>query len=302
MMTIQRLDFRSLDSYRFSEYEKMTAEKFRCYLSHNPPHYYPDANPVSIGIESDGKPIAVAHLTFHTNNKIAELHTFAIAEGAPFTQTAEKLLHDVEGEIGRLHCSLAVFHFPKGSPLSLVFIRHGWSDPALYLYRINFDPPTFTTPWLHKEYPLPEGSQLFPWRELTSHEREMLKNQERECRFHYSVSPFGDEKYLQPLNSFGLRYGGEVVGWMVTHSFPGEPHAIRYSSLYIDSDHQFKGLSIRLLQKAILEQQRHPEFTAAYCEVNMDHSDRNWKRFLKRRLIPYSLSVVETMQTAKIFT
>jgi hypothetical protein len=98
-----------------------------------------------------------------------------------------------------------------------------------------------------------------------------------------------------------LRYRGEVIGWIVTHTFPDNPKAILYSSLYIDSDHQFKGLSIRLLQEAILTQQRHPEFTGAYCEINMELSEPNWTRFLERRLIPYSLSVEETMQTAKIF-
>ncbi len=89
---------------------------------------------------------------------------------------------------------------------------------------------------------------------------------------------------------------------MVTHTFPHHPHAIRYSSLYIDRDHQFKGLSIRLLQEAILTQQRHPEFTGAYCEINVELSEPNWKRFLERRLLPHSLSVHETMQTAKIFS
>jgi hypothetical protein len=157
MMTVQRLDFCSLDRYRYSRYEAMTADTLRCYLSHKPLLPYPDATTISIGVEDSGEPIAVAHLTFHTSNKIGQIDLFAVKEGVPFQGTADRLLDAIETLVKEKQCGLASFHFTNGSPLASIFERRGWSKPTLFLCRVNFDPPSFTTPWLHRDYPLPEG-------------------------------------------------------------------------------------------------------------------------------------------------
>jgi GNAT superfamily N-acetyltransferase len=302
METIQRLDFCSLDPYRYSLYEKMTAEKFRCYL-HNTPFSTTSLDPIplSFGVERDGEPIAVGHLTLHTNNTIGELHTFFIRDGYRCNDTNAKLLKAIEEGACQEGCRFLSFLYPKGSPLTPILQARGWSAPNLFMFRIDFDPPTFNTPWINKEYPLPEGCALFPWKELTAKEREALQRQEQQCRFHFSVSPFGDERYQQPVNSIGLRYNGEVVGWMITHTFPENPDTVRYSCLYIDDALHFKGLSIRLLQEAIRIQIDHSPYLWAYCEVNMGLSEPSWIRFLNRRLAPYCASLTKTMQSVKIF-
>lgn len=301
METIQWLDFRSLDPYRFSIYTKMTAEKYRCYLQGRSCSTHANPLPLSFGLEIDGVPIAVAHLTLHTNNKIGELHTLFISDGHLFDDVADRLLAHVEEEVVKRGCSFLSHLFPKGSPLTPLLQKRKWSPPSLFMFRIDFDPPTFNTPWMNKEYPLPEGCTLFPWAELTAQEREIIKYQEMQCRFHYSVSPFGDECYQQPVNSLGLRYNNEVIGWMITHTYPENPGTVRYSCLYIDSAHQFKGLSIRLLQEAIRIQIDHSPYLWAYCEVNMELSESSWLRFLNRRLAPYCASLTKTMQSVRIF-
>lgn len=299
METIQRLDFDSLDPYRYSLYKKMTAEKYRCYLDNRSPSTFENPVPLSFGMESEGEPIAVVHLTLHTQNKIGELDTFFIRDGYLFENSALKLLNYVEEAVKKTGCSFLSYMYEKQTLLSPAFIKNGWSTPRLFLIRFAFNNVTFHAPWMKRKYPLPDGYALFPWQELTQKERERLIEQEKEYRFHSSVSPFREENYLQPMNSLGIRYKDEVVGWMITHTFPETPETIRYSCLYIDSTLQFKGISMGLLQEAMRIQLAEGSYLWGECEVSIDLSESNWIRFLNQRLAPYCASITKTMQSVR---
>jgi uncharacterized protein (TIGR03032 family) len=103
-------------------------------------------------------------------------------------------------------------------------------------------------PWLQK-YPLPEKFEIFPWSELTAEEKQSILARKE---YPEMLSPFKDEARIEPLNSLGLRYQNEIVGWIVTHRVAED--TIRYSTLFILPKFQRMGRGISLLASAIKRQ------------------------------------------------
>ena len=150
-------------------------------------------------------------------------------------------------------------------------------------------------PWMHK-YSLPTSFSAFLWSELTKNERMIIQQkQEAEQWYPESLSPFQDEEIIEPLNSLGLRYKGEVVGWMITHRLT--PDTIRYTSLFIRQDFQNLGRAIPLLAKAIYLHNS-SKVTKGIFVVEIEN--KPMCRFVKRRMAPYLTSITETRETFKL--
>ena len=113
MKTIHRLDFCSLDVDRYAAYEKMTAEPFRCYLENRPFSTHLNPLPLSFGVEIDGVPVGVAHVSLHTNNTVGELHTFVVEEGE--TALAIEFLAYIEEEVRKCGSVFFIHFFKKNS-------------------------------------------------------------------------------------------------------------------------------------------------------------------------------------------
>jgi len=111
------------------------------------------------------------------------------------------------------------------------------------------------------------------------------------------MSPLGaEEKIIEYTNSLGLRYKKEVIGWMITHRIA--PDTIRYTSLYVDPEYQYKGPSIRLLIESMVLQTR-STIKWALFEINLDQINPSWYKFVQKRLAPYSQKITEIYKTWK---
>jgi hypothetical protein len=106
-------------------------------------------------------------------------------------------------------------------------------------------------------------------------------------RIHPLLNPFANKEMpMETINSLGLRYQGEVIGWIITHR--PNPETIRYSNLYVDPRFYFKGFAISLLIKSMQLHQLTPDVPHALFEVNLTETEPSWWNFVKRRLIPYA--------------
>ncbi|NJM44958.1 MAG: GNAT family N-acetyltransferase [Alkalinema sp. RU_4_3] len=102
--------------------------------------------------------------------------------------------------------------------------------------------------WVY-QFPLPQKFTVFPWIELTKAERERI--QQRQA-YPDSLSPFTDDPRLEVINSLGLRYQGEVIGWTINHRVA--PDTIRYSTLFVETPFQRMGRGFSLLTEAVKRQ------------------------------------------------
>jgi GNAT superfamily N-acetyltransferase len=152
-------------------------------------------------------------------------------------------------------------------------------------------------PWVATAV-LPAAFASFPWVELGPAERDALRERERRAPWYPAVlSPFTDERRLEPLNSLGLRHRGEVVGWQINHRIA--PDTIRYTAMFVRDDLQPFGLAIPLMAEAI---RRHvdegpPGVDRATFVVPAEAA--GMRRFVEQRMRPYLASVTDSLETVK---
>lgn len=188
---------------------------------------------------------------------------------------------------------------PDAAALEKIVARHGWLPPRLYGLRCYFDCPAFHPKWFDKLTVAPRNIEIFPWGELTEKEREVIKHGENQGHFLPPLSPFNDEKNIEPINSLGLRYKGQIKGWCITERSASD--TIRYQALYIDRDLHLTGLSIWLLAQSIRLQQASP-IPFSLFEIHSEYIDPSWKHFIKKRLIPYAQRVERLKFACRIFS
>lgn len=253
-----------------------------------------DKGPViEIGATLSGQPIGILRVTFIPALFYAEVNALFVEEEHRKHGIATEMFVCLQKELKKEKCPVLICEYPSGkittSDLEEILKQLNWEGPRLLTIHCKFDATIFHPPWLDKAPPLPEGFHEFPWDQLTEIDRSKLMHQEEREMFPLEVSPFGSkEKDIEMSNSLGLRYKGEVVGWMVTHR--KAPDLITYTCFYIQKRWQMTGVAVKLLCDSIQLQLRGDVKWAA-LEVNMEKTEPSWMRFLERRLIPYAQEV-----------
>jgi len=258
---------------------------------------------VAIGAVCSDQPIglALADVREDTNGDYsAEVLSIFVVSSHRCRGIGTALLTAIENELYQRCCRKVLLVYRTGKPttqaLESLLQKRQWSPPQPRLLMYQATPKRMMdAPWMHK-YSLPTSFSAFLWSELTKNERMIIQQkQEADQWYPESLSPFQDEEIIEPLNSLGLRYKGEVVGWMITHRLT--PDTIRYTSLFIRQDFQNLGRAIPLLAKAIYLHNS-SKVTKGIFVVEIEN--KPMCRFVKRRMAPYLTSITETRETFKL--
>ena len=151
--------------------------------------------------------------------------------------------------------------------------------------------------WLNR-YSLPKSVTLFPWSELTPEEKEQIKQQREDIlKYPPELDPFYEEQIIEPMNSMGIRYQGQVVGWMIAHRIA--PDTIRYSALFAREDLPKVRCVLSLMAAAINRHAEHPEIpNVKYIVMSYNVP---MLRFVERHMVPYKTSTYQTWIATKFF-
>ncbi|MEG4395517.1 TIGR03032 family protein [Microcoleus sp. BROC3] len=170
--------------------------------------------------------------------------------------------------------------------------QRAWQPPkAVFILAQTTTEKISQAPWLYK-YPLPESFEIFPWVSLTQTEKQIILARKD---YPEALNPFSDDSRVEPLNSLGLRYQGEVIGWMVTHRVA--PDTIRYSSLFVGQKFQKLGRGISLIAESI-KRQMASDVSNYTCSVALENP--LMIQFVKRHLRPYLTGMGESRQSIKL--
>ncbi|NEQ73973.1 MAG: TIGR03032 family protein [Okeania sp. SIO2C9] len=177
------------------------------------------------------------------------------------------------------------------SALEPLLRKRNWQPPkeTFWLAKMSME-KIAQAPWLYKHI-LPDSFTIFPWSELTDAEKQQIQ---QTLDYPTSLSPFEDNSRLEPLNSLGLRYGDEVVGWMVTHRVA--PDTIRYSTMFVAQRFQKLGRGVALIAEALKQQIASP---VPNCTWGVAMENQQMVKFLRRRLAPYTTFISESRQSGK---
>jgi hypothetical protein len=162
-----------------------------------------------------------------------------------------------------------------------ILAARSWCEPVEVLRLFKIDQAGLIEPAWFGRIRLPADYEIFDWTQLTPPERGLIEQRQRQQNWYpASLSPFQDPRRLEPLNSLGLRYRGQVVGWQITHRLA--PDLIRYSALFVSPELQRLGRGISLFVNALQRQ-----FAAGIPKALFQILTENVRavRFVERHLV-----------------
>ncbi len=253
---------------------------------------------VAVGAFADGVAAGLA-LGEVTPRKSAVLSLFTGA-GYRNRGLGATLLRKLEQEMIAKGASSATITYVTGKPstaaLERVMAKCEWPEPYPKHLVCTSDKRMY--PWM-AEYKLPPEFEVFRWAEITDEDRASLRrSQEVEGWVPPDLWPFDYEETMEPANSVGVRYKGQVVGWVITQ--PREPDAVCYSCSYMRPDLQRRGRLVAAYAEAV---RRQVEFapTKPFGIWIVPYKHRPMAAFVLRRMRPHLITLEEFRESRKEF-
>jgi GNAT superfamily N-acetyltransferase len=261
-----------------------------------------DSSIIALGATCGDEPVGLAIAEIWQNSHeqySAEIVSILVADAHQNAGIGTALLNVLEEALYRRACCDAILVYPAGKPttpaLERLLQKYRWTPPQPRMLVCQTTMAQIAkAPWLDT-CKLPDSFEVFPWGELTPEERSQIQQRYKAQKWYpQALSPFQEEAYIEPINSLGLRYDGEVVGWTISHRYL--PDTLRYTALFVRQDLQRMGRAIALLSKAIRLQHDH-KIPNAIFTVECDNAPMC--SFTKRRMASYMNTMTETRGSTK---
>lgn len=237
-----------------------------------------------VEVRKDEQVIAVLVFTFPPNNEGAEILSFDFVDPTDAAQNIDEILKWFESlteQDGRHNLIYKLDQNHENyETITTTFSKHNWKGPKLFCMRYLYVVKFYNDALLQISN-LPNGYEIFPWKEVTEEEKQEIQSMMIARQMHPMISPFESPETVEAINSLGLRYNGNIVGWMVTNR--SDDQTINYSILYVEDEHRSKGFSKILLGKAISLQKASPVPFASF-ELRLDKSPVEWQKFIIKEL------------------
>ncbi|MFK0730075.1 MAG: GNAT family N-acetyltransferase [Gloeotrichia echinulata GP01] len=279
-----------------TKYERFTFPAFRYVLQ----NIEIEKSVIAIAASDLEQPLGLVIAEIRQDDQSAQVHSIFVEPTHRSAGIATALLTRLEAEVSKRRCTKMEMVYSTGKPttpaLERLLQKCHWAPPRtrMLLCKGNVQ-KVMQAPWITKYSRLPSAYQIFPWVEITDQERQAIqKQQETEPWIPEDLVPFQYESNLEPLNSLGLRYQGQVVGWLINHRLTSD--TIRYTCSFVRKDLQKMGRIISLYAEAAKRQYEAKVINCIWT-VPMEHE--SMVNFVKQRWFPYLNSVDETRGTGK---
>ena len=132
-----------------------------------------------------------------------------------------------------------------------IFAKRGFDPPVLRKAAVRITPEqAVNCPWWGRGR-LPEGGEMFMWRDLKPEEREhMMRTHAEKPWIDPLLEPWICDARADPISSVGLRVNGEVLGWVINHRAP--PNFVVFTTAFVRKDFQRIGALFKLLVHSIV--------------------------------------------------
>ncbi len=210
-----------------------------------------------------------------------------------------RLLLAMEKELAARGASTITLTYVTEKPTTPALVRLlekcEWPAPEPKHLVCTSDKRMHDSPWM-SGYTLPPEFEVFPWVDLTAEDRAALQqSQETGGWIPKGLSPFDYEGTLEPANSLGIRYKGEVVGWLITQ--PREPDSVCYSCSYMRPDLQKRARLVAVYAEGVRRQVAFTTKPYGIWIVPFKH--KQMANFVLRRMRPWLISLAEFHESKK---
>ena len=276
-------------------YENMTFPRFQYILENIESEKYVMAFTAS----SDGQPVGLILAEVRKQDHSAELLSLFVETSYRCQGVATQLVCHLEKELKVRDCKEIDLSYMTGNQgnlaLERVLQKCHWTEPEpkMIACKGRIADNGVQMPWVTKHNYFHGSYSLFPWREITKEEKKAIEQQRQYIP--EDLFPLRYEEDMEPLNSLGLRYQGEVVGWLISHRIA--PDTIRYTCNFIRQDLQKIGRNLGLMAEAIKLQF---EAKIPYIIWTTPIHHRAMVEFTKKRISPYLIYLREIKESHKL--
>jgi hypothetical protein len=253
---------------------------------------------IAFGAFQQSSPVGICIASLDLNTALLEILHLEVDIAHRDQEIGTTLLSKTQEEASKQGARIFSFIYPIETPetpmIEKILKANQWKGSRPFLIKAWFNPETFDTPLIHLPYQYPPGYKEFLWKNLSPDQRKDLLRREQQRHFSRILSPFNDEKILEPSNSLGIEYNGRVVGWLITHRIDQE--MVRYSIIYIEPSLKFQGsLAVKLMIDAML---LHLEklTTWGLFEIPYLQVSSSWIHFVEKRLLPSAVKITRYRQ------
>jgi GNAT superfamily N-acetyltransferase len=294
-----------LDSVSAVNFKELTYPAYQSHLL----HISEDNSWIAFGLEIESNPVGLvlAKDAICEEKKVAEICSLFVIPEYRQRGIGAALLRSLENELIHRGCEKVSLGYLDN--LNQVFIEQmlascNWEKPAKTALICYGNMGKLKNASLLKNFDklsakLPAQFSLFPWSSLTEADAEAIKNKMEADPLIKKFNPFVESHKLESLNSLGLRYKDEVVGWMLTHRIA--PDTIRYTQMFVDPALQPLSRSLIMLATAMnIQIKTAPDAPKATCRVDIDNYPM--VNFVERRLAPHLDNLKYAWRASKLLT
>jgi GNAT superfamily N-acetyltransferase len=143
----------------------------------------------------------------------------------------------------------------------------GWPAPETRMVLARGE-TGFARAYLRAPAPeLPPKAEIFAWEELTAAERDLILERQRDDPWFPAIlTPFQEEPRLEPTVSVGLRWRGEVAGWLICHRVAFD--TLQYSAYFVREDLRGRGLGAALMREGVRRRLADPDIRHAILAID----------------------------------
>jgi GNAT superfamily N-acetyltransferase len=289
--------------------ESMTFPAYRHLLARQPTVRLPSEpeqrpiQPVALVVRASEGPVAMAlaELPVRREDGAPELLSVFVAREHRGRGIGTGLVEAMEEVLAERGAEAVEAVYTTGKPsiaaVERIFEKRGWEPPTMRAITVRFTPQeAMSTPWYGRMGLLPKGAEIFSWKDLTAAERTHLwESNERAPWIPNSLRPWRhDSVGFDTVSSVGLRYRGEVVGWVINHQI--DPRTVRFTCSFMHPDLSRRARIVPLYSEAI---RRLSEAGCECCTLITPTVYPGMVEFIRRYCAPYVGFTGETRGTRK---
>jgi GNAT superfamily N-acetyltransferase len=256
-----------------------------------------DAPLAAFGAQVEGR--AAGLVICESGSKLSSIVSICVSSEFRNRGIGSELLRVAAKHLNARGCQQLSLTYLSGRPttaaLERILAKCDWPPSEPKHLVCTSDKRMYTAPWM-SEYKLPASFEVFRWVDITPEDRAALeRSQAVDGWVPEGLWPFDYDHNMEKANSLGVRYKGEVVGWVITQ--PREPDAVCYCCSYMRPDLQRRGRLIAAYAEAVHRQIQFTTKPIGIWIVPLKHE--SMAAFVLRRMKPYLISLAEFRQSKK---
>lgn len=274
-------------------YRELVPPELRNLLQQLPPHM------LALGTGYEGRALGLAVAELGAKPGTARLQTVTIAEPVRRQGLGRQLYDLLESGLRQNGVRSVSAEFLAGEEAA--------SNEASFLQACGFAQPepgihvrhvplrvASVLPWTAAR-PLPKAFGVDTFASLTPEERRAMQ-QGLGSWYPPLLSPFLEEKLIDPERSLLLRYQGGVAGWMILERF--DPETILFKTMFVHRRHQRMARGIALIAEALRRLKSNPGgYRNAIFTVGADNADM--VRFMNKHIAHPAIQAEVLWRTVK---